>query len=711
MATRDFQASWVDVYSRTGGWSKTHSSHPIRTGGGSGTDWHTFIGIPNAVRDALNSSSTATTLSMRINFTQASSEIDVGYANHASSRSVGSTGLPQYAYTETWRGIGTGWQEYGMSNFFRPRVADGSIRNVILYSGNGQFNNTAIGIGQSAHVRFRVTGTWDEPETASRFSVSFPRANWFVGDTGTISITRDNSSFHHRVHVTLGSRSQTISNDVGTSVSWTPPHAWADQIRESRSSSGTVRVETFRGGTKIGENISSVTFGVPNDPVFRPSLSAIEASIEGNGVDSSLGKFIQGISRIRGRFTSTATHGAYVVTERIYFGDFRWGGSNGVSPILDSSNNVTVTYEAIDSRNMTTTATRDVTVHAYHPPRITTFTARRGAETNVDIVRNGNYTGLNGDNTINIRVRRRPIGGTFTTVNEENTSSTLAGTATFGTTFTSTGNIENISYEFELVITDRFNTSNPTISNETVGTVGYPMSWGRQGTAVGKAYEESIGGALQIGGDVFAEGEFNINGIRFDAVQSILPSGNGSREYWLNVPTGKYLCEPDTFPSQPRTWGFVDVAVYDSTVLVNFEGIGTGEFPLWRMNFNASSSTAQINRWRQVYEEGTPIPEESWTDLPLQSGYTHRGDTRCQFRRNALNQVEFRGMLNMGGSSSHFGTLPSGYRPSVTKAFSVYSDRNPERIWITNDGRVGQSIRDGAVTHIGLDGVVFSIGS
>lgn len=494
MATKEFKASWVDVYNKSGGWSKKHSNHPINAGYSS--EWHSFIRIPDAVRQALNDSSTATTLEMRIYVTNSPSEIDVGYANHSSSRGTGSSGLPSYSYTETWRSFGSGWQTYGMSNFFRPRVADGSIKNIVLYSYQGAHSFQATGIGQSNYVRFRVTGTWEPPKTRS--SISAGSAT--MGNNLGISINRSNSSLTHTVTYSFGSASGTIATKTSsTSLSWGTSLSLANQVTTSTSRSGTLTCITYDGNSEIGRTTDNFTLSVPNNSSTRPSLSGYSASISGSGYDKTIGKYVQGVTRPSVSFSANAKYGASIKSYRIRMEGRNYSTNSTTLNTINGDGTTSIEISATDSRGFTTTSTSSVYVESYSSPGITSFTASRTGTNVVTGYRGGTFSSLGGSNTLEVRVYKNIMGNTTRTL----VDSVSTTTESFGADYSSSSISEAVSWEFTIEIRDSFGKVASAQVSVGTGFKAFTIH-PKYGVGIGKVWER---GTLDVDGDVFSNGK------------------------------------------------------------------------------------------------------------------------------------------------------------------------------------------------------------
>ena len=160
---------------------------------------------------------------------------------------------------------------------------------------------------------------------------------------------------------------------------------------------------------------------------------------------------------------------------------------------------------------------------AYNPPKITSFTASRraGATTTVDIGRTVTYS-IVGSNTVNVKIDRQQVGSS-TVTNVQNVNLTT-GSSNNVAPSPSTGNADANSYRFTLTVSDKFSSASSSV---TVSTAGATMSWGRNGISVGGIYNNALGGALQIAGDVYANNRKIINSdgnIEVHDTRSIAPT-------------------------------------------------------------------------------------------------------------------------------------------------------------------------------------------
>lgn len=241
--------------------------------------------------------------------------------------------------------------------------------------GNGSFSllfrKTANSAGSQSNVYFSgITITIDYTNPIS--TISLDKTTLDAGSTMGVTINRVDSSYTHKVTFAFGSRSYTATG-VGTSVSYTIPVAWLDQIPNSVSGTGTVTVETISGsGASMGSVSASFTMTAGAGVV--PTVGTITAEL----LDGLDGLYIQGHSRckvaVSGHSAGTgATVASVLITGN---GDSAWA-DNLTSGLLRTAGTVTFTVTVKDSRGREASGSISITVEAYTDIAITGRTALR----------------------------------------------------------------------------------------------------------------------------------------------------------------------------------------------------------------------------------------------------------------------------------------------------------------------------------------------
>lgn len=551
MAYQDFQASWVDVYNANGGWHKNHSNHPMQYGGSSRS--HTFIRIPDAVKDAINSSRTSAGLSMRMYVRDTNSEIDIGNHNHSSNRSTGATGLPQYSYNETWRPSGgTGWREYGMSNWFMPRFLSGSVKGLVLYNTGGEYGK-ADGRGVSTYVRFRVTGEW-EPDAKPTVPEISGSNEWTVGTSDRVYLNPNKDGLSHSVKYEIGGKTIYLAtNFTGSYVDWTMPNNVAEEITNSTRRTGRIVIVTYEGSTNVGARNIDIVAVVPNNSTFRPTISNESISIAGSDKDSDWGVYIQGHSKISVKHSNSAKYGASISRATITIEGHTYSGTNVTADPFEEAGDRHIRIEVVDSRGFSHKVTHTRTSTAYSRPSIKEFTVRRTNEDNISFYRRGTFSDLGGKNSLTITHYSKTLAET--SMNEIYTVSTNSGA--FDNTLNYGGYAETTSYEFELIIKDDL--GNVATSTDSIGTAIVPMSWSKVGIGVGKVWER---GALDVSGTSYFDGNTDFTGVT-DFNGTTRMSGDLHVGGELNVDAVRAFSNP-TGEAQPMTDYPIGISMFES---------------------------------------------------------------------------------------------------------------------------------------------------
>ena len=242
-------------------------------------------------------------------------------------------------------------------------------------TGNGSFSllfrKTANSAGSQSNVYFSgIEVAIDYTNPISTFSLD--KTTLDAGTALGVTINRIDSSYTHRVTFAFGSRSYTATG-VGTSVSYTIPVAWLDQIPNAVSGTGTVTVETLNSaGTSMGSVSASFTLTAGSGVV--PTVGTITATL----LDGLDGLYIQGHSKCRVAVSGYAAGTGATVASVLISGN---GGSawadNLTSGLLRTAGTVTFTVTIKDSRGREASGSISITVEAYTDIAITGRTALR----------------------------------------------------------------------------------------------------------------------------------------------------------------------------------------------------------------------------------------------------------------------------------------------------------------------------------------------
>lgn len=389
---------------------------------------------------------------------------------------------------------------------------------------DGGSQTYALGATYTANASITLYPVWKSLISTFTVTSSVPADG---STTGTVTITRQSSSYTHTVKVTLGSRSQTFTN-VATSKSFTIPASWVDQIPSATSKTGTVTVTTYNGSTELGSNSKSFTVTVPSS--VKPTVSLAGTNQSSNSTVSGWGILVQGYSAIK--LTATAAAGTGSSISSIVFsgeGVSQSGTSTTVtSSLLTTAGSKTWKVVVTDARGRTASATLTRTVYEYYPTSILTLTAKRSNSSGTAAPADGtyinakgsySYASCNGNNSATVKKIEYKL---------HTASSWTSGvsSATSGTAYTfGGGNISILStYDVRMTVTDALgSTAVYTVNVSSVDGVSFGLN----------------GKCARFGGPVQYSDRFECDwNVQFDKVVDIIQRRSNatlSSAGWYNI--------------------------------------------------------------------------------------------------------------------------------------------------------------------------------
>jgi Siphovirus protein of unknown function (DUF859)/Chaperone of endosialidase len=349
------------------------------------------------------------------------------------------------------------------------------------------------------------------------FSLSNTTLNTSTSTTINYTLDRKSTSFSQDMTLKLGSTTIATWNTTGTGAltrtfSSTEVNKVINALPNSTSGTLTLTMQTKSGSTNIGSSVSK-TVNISLNSAIKPSASGISVSIYGSGRDKTIGKFVQGLSKVTSSFTRSAGYGASISTSTITIKRQSDGGNSQTisSNSGTTANAVTLsgTYIAEgyvkDSRGRTATVSTTFTVEAYSPPSITRFTANRTSTTTTVSNAITVTWSIGASNPTTITVTSKNSAGV--TATPYNVIDQTAGS--LSTTRSYTNQLDTSSYVYTITVTDSF--GKKATANTLVGTSFVEMSIARgKGVGIGKVHER---GTLDVGGDAYISGKLNVNAL------------------------------------------------------------------------------------------------------------------------------------------------------------------------------------------------------
>lgn len=339
---------------------------------------------------------------------------------------------------------------------------------------------------ESGTVRASITRDLVTIPRATQPSVSPPSVA--LGGSTTISTPRASSAFTHTLTYKIGDVSETIATGVGTSYSWEVPLSLANQLPNSTSGTVTITCYTYNGSSHVGTKTASLTVTVPAS--VKPTVSGINISEAVAAVTSKFGlsgKYVKTLSQLMVE-VSTNTTDAYGATVKNYstvVDGITYPGQQFTSNVLTGAGTLTVTTTITDSRERTSTLTKNITVLDYARPAINLGVSISG--TKVTATMKGKVFDVNSKNTKKLVFKYKKI------TDETYTQRTIT-LAADEWEFTKTSIVNNIdpevAYEFVAELTDKIDT---VLSTGTTGTVCISRLAGGKGvTFFGEAEEKGL---------------------------------------------------------------------------------------------------------------------------------------------------------------------------------------------------------------------------
>ena len=409
-------------------------------------------------------------------------------------------------------GIITNPIRWSSSRTVNDEVIHGFVVNVPLIRGQDQhitYHANLSGLG-TAGGTMSVSATGYIPARPyGAGQVQMSSTNFTMGTPVTITANRPDPSMRVKFKWLFGyangyAAGSYSSTEVRESATWTPPIGeMGPQIPSSPSGTGTMICYYYdAAGNYTGESSVPFTAHYPAGAAYTPTPGTVSLSEGDSIVRSVMGtmsnRFVQNVSKLYATFSGEAgVHGS-----RITNVSFTWQGnqynnltSPWTSPAISSSGSHTLVKTVTDSRGRSASTSLGTTVLPYAAPSITKFTVARADASGADIpsgvyanvIALGTLSSLvNGTekNTATVRVQSRQRGDTaWTTLL---TAPYNAPSFQINSLIDSTTFFANKSYDFQLVVTDKFQS---TSRIEIMPTEFIPLAVGKTGIGVGKAWE------------------------------------------------------------------------------------------------------------------------------------------------------------------------------------------------------------------------------
>ena len=483
---------------------------------------------------------TAGTQNIANNYTPVSWKLQLISSN--SSANISSTASKDWSVTVDGT-TKSGTNTVGLSGGATKTLASGSKNIYHSSDGTKTFSfsfSQEIGITYSGSAIGTKTGSGSGTlNTIPRGSVLGTISAFTFGNAVNIPITKYSSAFTDTLVISVGGTTIKTISDItnGYDVSFTTTELTNIYKKLPSATSGTVtfKLTTKSGSTTVGTSTKTAKGTIPS--TVKPTISSVSLVESVSGLASAFGAYIQGKSRIKGTISASAGSGSSIDTYKAVINGATYTSSTFTTGVLKTSGSNTYTVTVTDKRGRTASTSGTFTVLAYSEPTITKFTVVRS---NADGTSNdeGAYAKINASATITSLSSKNTK--TFLTRYRVKGSSTWTNVETYtsGYTYTVTDKIvSNISvdsaYDFQLVVTDYFNSSDPAekvVSLSTAYTI-LDIKANGKGIAFGKVSTED--NVLDSG---FAKTSLSVNSFmggerRNDEEKNLFFQSTGNGEY------------------------------------------------------------------------------------------------------------------------------------------------------------------------------------
>lgn len=182
----------------------------------------------------------------------------------------------------------------------------------------------------------------------------------------------------------------TANLGTGTTHTYTPPASAGAYFPDSLTGVLTVEAETSLNGESCGTISTSVTLTLPEDaaPTCTAALTRVWAS--GVPAASKIAAYVQAKSGVAFALTGAAKYGASVAGYLLSIEGREYSGANVTHAAFLGNGTIPYTYAVTDSRGLTRSYSGSISVLAWDPPKIQSFTVNRATAKGVSAI-DGTY--------------------------------------------------------------------------------------------------------------------------------------------------------------------------------------------------------------------------------------------------------------------------------------------------------------------------------
>lgn len=265
-----------------------------------------------------------------------------------------------YSYTAK------GWYDLGTKTITVDHDAKGEATVTLSAEWHSGFTS------QWTPASLSVSGKVTLPTIPRASSLAVPSMT--LGSPATLTVTKADSSYTHRITYAWGTHSGVVSAETGaTSITWTPPMDLANDIPNAATGVGTLTITTYSGGTALGSQSYSFMASVPASAAPAASVALSDAV----GYADTYGAYMQTKSRLKAVTTASGKYGATVKGYTLAISGMTATGATATTGVLPESGTVAYAVTVTDSRGLSTVLRGTITVLPYAAPGIRSISAAR----------------------------------------------------------------------------------------------------------------------------------------------------------------------------------------------------------------------------------------------------------------------------------------------------------------------------------------------
>ncbi|MGJ4851305.1 DUF859 family phage minor structural protein [Bacillota bacterium Meth-B3] len=342
-------------------------------------------------------------------------------------------------------------------------------------------------------------------------TLTVPNGEFTIGAASAITVGTAGSGLTHKVSYSIGASSGALNGgvavDAGGTISWTPPAALANEIKDSMVGTVRLTLESYLDGALSSTLSFDYPLKVPASyvPVINSGSTTFTLS---NPAGDTVGVYVQGRSRAVCAINVTLSYGAPIKEYKLTIGGKTYtaaAGETAVNPfsittdVLAATGALTAVIEVTDTRGQKATLTRAsaVTVNSYFTPMVTGLSLARalsdGSLSNdgayIKFTLSCSFAAIANKNTKAGSIKFKAAGGSYSAAISLDSAMASAGATVYSFMITGvigSGAIGSGSYVVSVTLADRYATAPEVLAELPGKKIYFDLHSSGEGMAIGK---------------------------------------------------------------------------------------------------------------------------------------------------------------------------------------------------------------------------------